>query len=93
MKYVKTAILSMVSVVALSQPAIANESAQLTNDAKVALNSMLTNNIANLESTSSVESIVKSFAELEIQLQTNQLVEDAMKLLPQTPNYKVVIAD
>lgn len=93
MKNVKRAMLTIASVVALSQPAIANESAKLTIEANVALQSILADNIANIKGTNPAKSADQTLAKLETQLQTNLLVAEAVKSLPQAPNFNVIITD
>ena len=93
MKTIKKVVLSIASVVALSQPVLANETANLTTEVELALNSLLTNNIAEIEGTDVAKLAAQSFSKLETQLQTSLLVAEAVKSLPQTPNYKIIIAD
>lgn len=93
MKNVKKVMVTLASVVALSQPAIANESARLSLEATAALSSILADNIANIDVVNSAESADQTFAKLSTKLQTNLLVAEAVKSLPQAPKFKVIIAD
>ena len=93
MKNFKKLVFAISSVVALSQPVMANESANLTKEAIVALNTLLADNIAEIKGTNAAELADKSFAKLETQLQTNFLVAEAVKSLPKAPKFKVVVAD
>ena len=93
MKNLKTKLLTLASVVVLSQPAIASDSAQQTIEATVALNSILADNIADIKSNTVTESIDQTIAKLETQLRNNLLAQEAVKSLPQTTHYKVVFAD
>ena len=93
MNTVKKVVLSLASVVALSQPVMANEFNEVSTEVKVALESILANNIAEIEGTDVAKSTVQTFAKVETQLQASLLVAEAVKALPQTPNYKVIIAD
>ena len=90
---IKNTLFTLASVVALSQPALANESAQLSKQASVALNSILADNIADIQSSKPAESANQTIAKLETQLRNNLLAQQALNLLPQTPQYKVVFAD
>lgn len=93
MRNVKKVILTLASVVALSQTAVANETVQLTTEATTALNAMLANNIADIKGPNPAQSADQTFAKLETQLQTNFLVAEAVRSLPQASKYKVIIAD
>ena len=93
MKNLKTTLLALASVVALSQPAIANDTVQLKIEASVALNSILADNVAEIKSVNVTKSADQTIAKLETQLRNNRLAQEAVKSLPHTTDYKVVIAD
>ncbi len=93
MKKVNKVLVSLASMVAFSQPVFANENTELANEAQLALNSILAQNIASVKDSNTEISVEETLAKLETQVQTSLLVKEAVKSRPQAPNYRVVIAD
>ena len=93
MKNVKKLVFTIASLGVLSQSVMASESANLSVQAQVELNTMLADNIAEIKGTNAANLADNKFAQLETQLQTNLLVAEAVKSLPKAPKFKVVVAD
>lgn len=92
MKNMKNLLFGIVVTSAVSFNALANNNETYAVNIEQELNSLLADNLADLQPVTPAKDATTVLANLEAQLNIEQVVADAVKTLPQH-RFKVVIAD